>query len=326
MAGLIESCPELRIVTTSRTPLRIAAEREYALDPLELPPPSDPASTESLGSYPAIALFVERAKMTRGSFELTPENAGAVAAVCRRLDGLPLALELAAARLRLLAPEALLERLDHALQVLTSGARDVPERQQTLRATIDWSHSLLEDAEQRLFRRLAVFAGGCTFADVEAVCADPGETILDELESLVDKALVQTDGQGDRLRMLQTIGEYARERLEAAGETRRARAEARSPVCGARTDDPRRHRGHRSDRFPRTRPRRGGEPPGRARHAPGDGEGRRRGCLRGGPADVRRPMALLAHPRQEPHRPGIRHVLPRRRHRWRLRRWGGRAR
>ena len=207
-------------MTTSRTPLRIAAEREYALDPLELPPPSDPASTESLGSYPAIALFVERAKMTRGSFELTPENAEAVAAVCRRLDGLPLALELAAARLRLLAPEALLERLDHALQVLTSGARDVPERQQTLRATIDWSHSLLEDAEQRLFRRLAVFAGGCTFADVEAVCAEPGENILDELESLVDKALVQTDGQGDRLRMLQTIGEYARERLEAAGETR----------------------------------------------------------------------------------------------------------
>ncbi len=221
VAGLIESCPGLRIVTTSRTPLRIAAEREYALNPLELPPPSDPASTESLGSYSAIALFVERAKMTRGSFELTPENAGAVAAVCRRLDGLPLALELAAARLRLLAPEALLERLDHALHVLTSGARDVPERQQTLRATIDWSHSLLEDPEQRLFRRLAVFAGGCTFADVEAVCADAGENILDELESLVDKALVQTDGKGERLRMLQTIGEYARERLEAAGEASR---------------------------------------------------------------------------------------------------------
>ena len=220
VARMIESCPGLRIVTTSRTPLRIAAEREYALNPLELPPPSDPASTESLGSYPAIALFVERAKMTRGSFELTPENAEAVAAVCRRLDGLPLALELAAARLRLLAPDALLERLGHALQILTSSARDVPERQQTLRATIDWSHSLLEDAEQRLFRRLAVFAGGCTFADVEAVCAEPGENILDELESLVDKALVQTDGHGDRLRILQTIGEYSRERLEAAGEAR----------------------------------------------------------------------------------------------------------
>jgi predicted ATPase len=219
VAALVESCPGLRIVTTSRTPLRIAAEREYALAPLELPPSSDPGSTESLGSYPAIALFVARARTTRGSFELTSENAAAVAAVCRRLDGLPLALELAAARLRLLSPEALLERLDHALQVLTSGPRDVPERQQTLRAAIDWSHSLLEESEQRLFRRMAVFAGGCTFADVEAVCADPGGSVLDELESLVDKALVQTDGQGNRLRMLQTIGEYAREHLDAAGET-----------------------------------------------------------------------------------------------------------
>jgi predicted ATPase len=207
-------------VTTSRTPLRIAAEREYPLGPLELPPPSDQASAESLMSYPSIALFVERARMTRGSFELTPENAGAVAAVCRRLDGLPLALELAASRLKLLSPEALLERLEHALQVLTSGPRDIPERQQTLRATIDWSHSLLAESEQRLFRRMAVFAGGCTVADVEAVCADPGETVLDELESLVDKGLVQTDGQGGRLRMLQTIGEYVGERLESAGETR----------------------------------------------------------------------------------------------------------
>ena len=206
VAGLSERCPELRIVTTSRTPLRIAAEREYALDALEL--------------SPAIALFVDRARSTRSSFELTAENEDAVAAVCRRLDGLPLALELAAARLRLLSPQALLERLDQALQVLTSGARDVPERQQTLRAAIDWSHSLLSEPEQRLFRRMAVFAGGCTFADVEAVCTDPGESVLDELESLVDKALVKPDGQGDRLRLLQTIGEYARERLDAADEAR----------------------------------------------------------------------------------------------------------
>ena len=219
VAGLAESCPGLRIVTTSRTPLRIAAEREYPLAPLELPSSSDPGSTESLLACSAVALFVERARTTRDSFELTPGNAGAVAAICRRLDGLPLALELAAARLRLLSPEALLERLDTALDVLTSGPRDRPERQQTLRATIDWSHSLLTESEQRLFRRLAVFAGGCTFADLEGVCTDPGETVLDELESLVDKALVQADGQGDRFRMLQTIGEYARERLEAAGET-----------------------------------------------------------------------------------------------------------
>jgi len=182
VARLVDSCPELRIVTTSRTRLRIADESEYPLAPLELPPPSDTDSTESLMAYPAVALFVERAAATRGTFELTPENARAVTAVCRRLDGLPLALELAAARLRLLSPEALLERLDHALQVLTSGPRDNPERQQTLRGTIDWSHSLLADSEQRLFRRMAVFAGGCTLADVEAVCADPGEPVLDALE------------------------------------------------------------------------------------------------------------------------------------------------
>jgi predicted ATPase len=316
VAGLVESCPGLQIVTTSRTPLRIAAEREYALDALELPPPSDPASTESLGSYPAIALFVERAKLTRGSFELTPENAGAVAAVCRRLDGLPLALELAAARLRLLAPEALLDRLDHALQVLTSGARDVPERQQTLRAAIDWSHSLLADAEQRLFRRLAVFAGGCTFADAEAVCANPGETILDELESLVDKALVQTDGTGDRLRMLQTIGEYARERLEAAGEV--------SPLALGHA--------HRYAELAQTIRDgiEGTDQIGSLERGLAE-EGNLAAALdtllakaKDGDVDacevglqMWRPMALLAHPRQEPHRPGIRNVLPRRRHGWR---------
>jgi predicted ATPase len=192
-------------VTTSRTPLRIAFEREYPLAPLELDS--------------GVALFAERAKTTRGTFELTPETVTVVEALCRRLDGLPLALELAAARLRLLTPDALLERLDHALDLLTAGPRDTPERQQTLRATIDWSHSLLSEQEQRLFRRMAVFAGSCTLADLEAISADHGGTCFDELESLVDKALVQADGQGGRLRMLQTIGEYAREQLAAAGET-----------------------------------------------------------------------------------------------------------
>jgi predicted ATPase/class 3 adenylate cyclase len=205
LAGLIDRCPGLRIVTTSRAPLRIAAEREYRLEPLAL--------------SPAIELFVERARATTPSFELTPENAEVAAGVCRRLDGLPLALELAAARLRLLSPAALLERLDRALDVLTSRRRDVAERHQTLRATIDWSHSLLTEPEQRLFRRLAVFAGGCALANLEAVCADPGGSCLDELESLVDGALVVVDRQSGRFRMLQTIQDFARERLEAAGET-----------------------------------------------------------------------------------------------------------
>jgi len=220
VARLIGSCPSLRIVVTSRTPLRLAVEREYPLAPLAVPPLSGVDSNDTLLAYPAVALFVERAARTNPSFVLTAANAPAVAGICGRLDGLPLALELAAARLRLLTPEALLERLDRALDVLTSGPRDTPERQQTLRAAIDWSHALLTDAEQRLFRRLAVFAGGCTVADVEAVCADDGESALDELESLVDKALVQLDGQ--RIRMLQTIAEYARERLDAPGESEQA--------------------------------------------------------------------------------------------------------
>lgn len=218
IARLVATCPRLRILITSRTVLRIAAEWEFPLAPLALPSSSDAGSSESLLDYPAVALFVERARAANSSFALTPQNAGAVTEVCRRLDGLPLALELAAARLRILSPEALLERLDHALILLTSGPRDAAERHQTLRATIDWSHALLAESEQRLFRRMAVFAGGCTLADVEAVCAEPGGTSLEELGSLVDKALVQVDGQGDRLRMLQTIGEYARERLEDSSE------------------------------------------------------------------------------------------------------------
>lgn len=205
IARLVERCAALHIAVTSRTPLRIGAEHEYPLPTLEL--------------SPAVELFVERARATKGSFQLTAENRAAIEAVCRRLDGLPLALELAGARLRLLSPEALLERLDHALDVLTSGARDSSERHQTLRATIDWSHSLLTEPEQRLFRRIAVFAGGFTFGDVEAVCAEPGGSVLDELESLMDKALVQVDAQGERLQMLEMIREFARERLDAAGES-----------------------------------------------------------------------------------------------------------
>ena len=222
LASLVERCPALRIVTTSRTPLRIAAEQEYSLAPLAIPPAGENTSTESLLAYPSVALFVERARTTKGSFELTSENAGAVAAICQRLDGLPLALELAAARLRLLSPEALLKRLDRALDVLTSPQRDTPQRHQTLRATIAWSHSLLSEQEQRLFRRLAVFAGGCAVPDVDAVCADSGESCLDHLESLVDKALVQTDGQNDRLSMLQTIGGFARG--SSGPPTKRARS------------------------------------------------------------------------------------------------------
>ena len=218
LAALVKRCPALRIVATSRTPLHVAGEQEYPLSPLPLPPPSENGSVEDLLAYPSVALFVERARSAKTAFELTPANAGAVAAVCARLDGLPLALELAAARLRLLSPGALLERLDHALDVLASAQRDLPERQRTLRATIDWSHSLLDEPERRVLRRLSTFVGGCSVEDAEAVCAEPGGSCLDQLESLVDKALVQVDGSGDRLRLLQTVGEFAHEQLDAAHE------------------------------------------------------------------------------------------------------------
>ncbi len=197
VAELVSRCPGLRIVATSRTPLRIAGECLYPLQPL----PADDA----------VALFAARARAVNPAFR-TEEHRDAVTEICRRLDGLPLALELAAARLRLLGPEGLHDRLDHALDLLTTGARDSHERHQTLRATIDWSYSLLDEAERRVFRRLAVFAGGCTFEDAEAVT---GAETLDELESLVDAALVRANG---RLRMLQTIADFAREQLEASDD------------------------------------------------------------------------------------------------------------
>ena len=167
-----------------------------------------------------VALFVgARARSdAAASFELTAENAEAVAAICRRLDGLPLALELAAARLRLLSPEALLERLDHALDVLTSGPRDTPERQQTLRATIDWSHSLLDERSNGCSAAWPSSPAGARSPISRRSAPTPARACLDELESLVDKALVQAEA-GDGFRMLQTIGEFAKERLDAAGET-----------------------------------------------------------------------------------------------------------
>jgi tetratricopeptide (TPR) repeat protein len=169
-------------------------------------------------AYPGIALFVDRAKMTKSGFELSADNAPAIVAICRRLDGLPLAIELAAARVGLLSPEALLQRLDHALDVLTTGPRDRPDRQRTLRATIDWSHSLLTASEKRLFRRMAVFQGGCSLESIEAACSEDGGSLLDDLGSLVDEGLIQIAGPGDRFQMLQTIREYALEELQAAAE------------------------------------------------------------------------------------------------------------
>ncbi|WP_412061325.1 ATP-binding protein [Rubrivirga sp. IMCC45206] len=217
LAAVLARCPALRILATSRAPLKIRAEAEVPLHPLALPPRG--AALGDLAGTPSVALFVARAQKARPGFALTADNADAVAAICRRLDGLPLALELAAARMRVLDPEALLDRLGHALDVLTTGDRDLPERQRTLRATIAWSHDLLTEPEQQLFRRLAVFAGGWTQGAAEAVGydADAGRA-LDEVTSLVEKGLVQPDGAG-RFDLLETIRAFALEQLDASGET-----------------------------------------------------------------------------------------------------------
>lgn len=216
VASLLAACEGLRVVATSRTPLRLAIEHEFVLEPLALPG-ADVTDVMALGASPAVALFAQRARTGAGPLVLDAASAPVVASICHRLDGLPLAIELAAARLRLLSLEALHERLGRALEVLRSSSRDVPARQQTLRATIDWSHGLLDAPEQLLFRRLSVFAGGCTIEAVEEVCADDGAPVLDHLESLVDKALVRVSADG-RVTMLQTIAEYATERLVAVGE------------------------------------------------------------------------------------------------------------
>jgi predicted ATPase/class 3 adenylate cyclase len=226
LGGLLEQASQLSVLATSRELLHIKGEREYVVPPLPVPEAADAA--EALEANPCIQLFAERAAAVRPGFRLSPDNATVIAEVCRRLDGLPLAVELAAARVRILSPAELLARLDSRLAELRGGARDLPERQRTLRATIDWSHGLLELAEQRLFARLAVFAGGWTREAAEAICVgELGIEVLDGLESLVDKSLVKRmtgEGEAIRFTMLETIREYAIERLEASSEAGRVRS------------------------------------------------------------------------------------------------------
>jgi predicted ATPase/tRNA A-37 threonylcarbamoyl transferase component Bud32 len=219
IAVLIARCPGLQVIATSRRPLKIGAESELALPPLDLPA-RGAVDTAELMQCPSVALFVQRAGKVKPGFALTAANAEAVAGICRSLDGLPLALELAAARVRILEPAALLQRLDHALDLLTSGDRDLPLRQRTLRTTISWSYSLLSPGEQRLLRRLSVFHEGWTFDALEQVCYTEEERFvaLDELESLVEKGLVRVIGVGERYSLLETIRAFAAEQLHAGGE------------------------------------------------------------------------------------------------------------
>jgi predicted ATPase len=233
VAELITAAQKLRVLVTSRAPLHIYGEFEFPVPTLALPDLQTVASREILSMNPTVALFMARAIAVKPNFELSEENARAVATICTRLDGLPLAIELAAARIKLLSPSAMQSRLESSLQLLTGGAKNLPMRQQTLRGTMDWSYDLLSPAEQKLFRRLSVFVGGCTLEGVEAVCntkQDLEIDVLDGMGSLVNNSLIrqleQSAGE-PRFVLLDTVREYGLERLAASGEesaTRRAHA------------------------------------------------------------------------------------------------------
>ncbi len=222
VAELVAGCPRLVTLVTSRMPLWVHAEHQFPVPPLETPPPGQHTDVDAVAAYAATQLFVVRARAVAPAFALSVENAAAVAGLCQRLDGLPLAIELAAARVALLPPQALLRRVEHRLALLAGGARDVPARQQTMRATIAWSYSLLPPEEQGLFRSLGVFAGGCTIEAVERVC-DPAHRldVVEGLSALIHKSMLYREDGGKnapRLSLLETLRAYALEQLEATGE------------------------------------------------------------------------------------------------------------
>ncbi len=233
ISEILDACPGVKALVTSRTVLRVYGEHEFSVSPLPVPRSDSRLSPGRLLDFPSIALFVQRATAARPDFSLTVQNAENVVQICQHLDGLPLAIELAAARIKVLPPAGLAARLAGGLGLLTGGAQDLPERQRTLRRAIDWSYDLLTPAEQKLFRRLSVFVGGCTLEAAEAVCdanEELGIDLLEGITSLLDKSLLSQAGTSDaepRFTMLVTIREYGRERLEQSGEmdeTRRAHA------------------------------------------------------------------------------------------------------
>ncbi|HEX6894689.1 MAG TPA: tetratricopeptide repeat protein [Bryobacteraceae bacterium] len=230
---LIEATRGVKILATSRAALRVYGEHEFPVPPLDVPDEKQVEAMDGLINNPAVALFAQRAAAVKPDFKLTVENAPVVAEICARVDGLPLAIELAAAMVKMLPPSRILTRLQSPLELLTAGARDLPERQQTLRNTIHWSYALLNEAEKKLFRRLGVFWGGCTLEAAEAVCntrSDLGAGTFQLMASLLDKSLIeqmQHCEEEARFRLLETIREYSRERLRESGEeeaTQRAHA------------------------------------------------------------------------------------------------------
>ena len=248
VADLLRVAPDIKAIVTSRAALHVSGEQEYPVPGLPVPPdPSQLSSMErmnlggetravdpvTLNQYAAVRLFIERAVAVRPGFTVTNENAPAVAGISARLHGMPLAIELAAARIKLLSPEAILLRLDHQLDVLAAGARDLPPRQQTLRGAIAWSYDLLDAGGKRLLDRVSVFAGGCDLASTEAICgpaSEVGGDILEALTELADQSLLKVEetAEGEpRFRLLDTIRDYAAEQLEADGEVERIRARHR---------------------------------------------------------------------------------------------------
>jgi len=223
VADLLTSCPNLSVLTTSREVLRLSGEHVHAVPPMAQPDADNHPDFDELAAAESVRLFSERAVAAQTDFALNPDNVAAVAEICRRLDGLPLAIELAAARAAVFPPAALLSRLERRLPLLTGGPRDAPNRHQAMRATIEWSHDLLSTEEQALFRRLAVFVGGFTLEAAETVAGVPGDPdvhVVDGITSLVGKSLVRPvrSVAEPRFSMLETIREFALERLVASGE------------------------------------------------------------------------------------------------------------
>jgi predicted ATPase len=223
LAELLAAAPAVKMLVTSRAALHLYEEHQIVVRSLAVPDMQQGLSREQLAEYGAVQLFQARTQAVKADWTLTDANANAVAEICARLDGLPLAIELAAARCNLFTPEALLARLRSRLDLLTGGPLDQPARHQTLRSAIAWSYDLLDPQQRIMFRRLAVFAGGCSIGAAEVVCSvddDPAPALLDRLAALLDHSLIQQEERGEepRILMLETIREYASEQLELSGE------------------------------------------------------------------------------------------------------------
>ena len=235
---VLAACPRLRLLATSRERLRLSAEQEFPVPPLTMPVPADVADLGRLAANPSLALLLDRARRTNPGFDLTSANALLLASVCIQLEGLPLAIELAAARLKVLTPGEMLFRLGSRMEVLAGSTRDVPDRQRALRNAIAWSYDLLDVGERAMFRRLSVFAGGWTLADVASVCAIPMGDVLAVVESLLDKSLIRRlpgDDETAEFSMLESLREYAAEQLAFHAEAEATRARHAAHFAGLAT-------------------------------------------------------------------------------------------